>query len=146
MKTSILIACFLFFAIVAESQTEGLGTIKVRKNPKQNVTSVQDVNDQNVSYPGGPAAYSAFLKKNSKYPQKALDEHVEGRVMLRLSINQEGKITDIQTIEGIGAGCEQEAIRVVRSMPPWNPARKAGKNIESSVDVPFDFKRPKEKE
>lgn len=73
----------------------------------------QEVFKQPV-YRGGNAALKSFIGQALRYPQEALDERVEGTVSIRFSINHKGKVTETKVIQGIGHGCDEEAIRLVK--------------------------------
>ncbi len=78
------------------------------------------------TYPGGPKALKAFVSAHLKYPEKARQKNVEGTVTLRYTIDHRGKVVDVQVIAGLGHGCDEEAIRVVKMLRfdvPKNPLR-----------------------
>lgn len=68
------------------------------------------------SYPGGNAAFKAFVKKHLTYPKEAAEEGIEGIVRVRYEINYEGKVTDTRVMSGIGYGCDEEAERIVKML------------------------------
>ena len=65
-------------------------------------------------YPGGNKAYADFIKKNLKYPSKALKNKTEGTVLLKYDIDHKGNVTDAKVIKSVGDGCDEEAIRVIK--------------------------------
>lgn len=77
-------------------------------------------------YPGGPKALKAFVGKRLRYPEEARKKGVQGTVTVRYTINQKGEVVDTRIIAGLGHGCDEEAIRVVKLLRfevPKNPVR-----------------------
>jgi protein TonB len=65
---------------------------------------------------------------------------VEGKVFVQFVIGKDGAISDVKVIKGIGAGCDEEAIRVVQSSPSWNPGKQRGKAVKQRYTLPIIFK------
>ena len=83
----------------------------------------------------------AFINQNITYPDSARVRNVEGVVVVRFSVTEKGKITDLELIRTIGAGCGQEAMRVVRMMPDFRPAPRAGVSVATKMTLPIRFKK-----
>jgi protein TonB len=82
----------------------------------------------------------AFIQKNLKYPTFALESNVSGRVIITFVIDEEGKIISASLLKGIGYGCDEEALRVVKLMPKWKPGMVKGKPVKVSFNLPIVFK------
>ncbi len=67
-------------------------------------------------FEGGKAALEAFVKKELRYPKEALEAKVEGTVSVRYTVDYKGKVIDAGIISGLGHGCDEEALRIVRSL------------------------------
>jgi protein TonB len=80
-----------------------------------------------------------FLGANIKYPADAQNAKTQGKVFLAFIIKKDGSIAGIKILKGIGSGCDQEAIRVVKAMPKWKPAKQNGKIVNSSFTLPISF-------
>jgi protein TonB len=93
-------------------------------------------------FPGGNEELDKYLSLNLRYPSEALTLKTEGEVVVTFTIDEEGAIQDVKTIQDIGHGCGQEAERVVKSMPHWYPGRKEGKAIPVSYRLPVVFELP----
>lgn len=95
--------------------------------------------DKAPSFPGGEEALKQYLKDNTKYPEIAQENGVEGIVEVGFIVMIDGKLQNIKVIKFIDPDLEKEAIRVVSGMPAWIPAEKDGSPIEApaSVNVPF---------
>lgn len=81
-----------------------------------------------------------YLTKNLKYPEKAKRNKVEGKVMVRFVVDELGRINDPEVMRGVGSGCDEEALRVVKNMPPWKPAMDKGKPIKVHYVLPIKFR------
>ena len=81
-------------------------------------------------FPGGDAALLQFLAKNIRYPGQAKRLGIEGKVHLRYVVDIDGSITDIEVMRGIGAGCDKEAIRVLKLLPKYSPGKQRGVPVE----------------
>jgi protein TonB len=82
------------------------------------------------SFPGGEEALFKYLAQNIKYPQIAKEAGITGRVFVNFVIDKEGNVTDVKVLRGIGGGCDEEAVRVVKNMPKWSPGKQRGKPVK----------------
>jgi periplasmic protein TonB len=91
------------------------------------------------SFPGGEAELFKYLGKNIKYPQMATDAGISGVVYVTFVVDKDGKIRDVKVLRGIGGGCDEEAVRVVKSMPTWKPGKQRGKAVTVQYNLPIRF-------
>ncbi|MFT7589433.1 MAG: protein TonB [Limisphaerales bacterium] len=91
------------------------------------------------AFPGGEMAMYKWLGKNIKYPQVAKENGIEGKVFVRFIVNKVGKVTEVEVLRGIGGGCDEEAVRVVRNMPSWKPGKQRGKAVKVQFTIPIHF-------
>lgn len=91
-------------------------------------------------YPGGNAALYKFISDNIKYPKEAKKNKIEGKVIVQFTVNKQGKVEDIKIVRGIGFGCDEEVIRVVKRMPDWKPGKQRGKPVSVRYNLPVAFK------
>jgi protein TonB len=96
--------------------------------------------EQMPEFPGGQNELIKYLQKNLRYPAAARENGIEGKVVLQFVVDESGHISDIQTVRDIGGGCAEEAIRVVRSMPPWKPGKQNGNAVKVYFKLPVTFK------
>jgi TonB family protein len=94
---------------------------------------------QQAEFPGGIKAWSRFLSAMIRYPAAAKRANRGGTVLVSFVINTNGTIQDIQLKKRIGFGCDEEAIRVIKAMPRWNPAKQDGKAVRSRFTQPITF-------
>lgn len=92
------------------------------------------------AFPGGEAALTKFLQQNIRYPARAVETGIEGRINVQFIIDREGNITGIKTTGNpTGAGLEEEAMRVVRLMPKWTPGKQNGEAVNVQFNLPVGF-------
>ncbi len=95
--------------------------------------------EQNPEFPGGQSEMYAYLRKNIKYPGAASRANIQGRVFLQFVVNTDGSITDVEVVKGVGFGCDEEAMRVVKGMPKWKPGRQSGRAVRVKYTLPVAF-------
>jgi periplasmic protein TonB len=105
-------------------------------------TGIYTTIDVYPRFPGGDQARFYFLRTNVRYPEAAVKTGIEGVVMVVFVIEPNGTLSNIEVSKGIGGGCDQEAIRVVKTMPLWEPGRRSGKAVRVLVRMPIVFKIP----
>ena len=91
------------------------------------------------SFPGGDQALLEYMAKNTKYPPLARENGLQGIVVVTFVVDERGRIKDAQVLRGIGGGCDEEAMRVVQSMPPWKPGKQRGMSVRVQYNLPFRF-------
>jgi periplasmic protein TonB len=96
--------------------------------------------EKTPSFPGGTNHLINYLRKEIKYPKNASRAGIEGRVLVRFVINTNGTISDIKITESVSQELDEEALRVVRKMPKWEPGMEDGEVIKSAVYLPIHFK------
>lgn len=107
---------------------------------KEASKEVFKVVEQMPSYPGGPADLLKFLATNINYPKVAKDNGVEGMVVVQYVIEKDGSISNAKVVKGIGAGCDEEALRVVNAMPNWIAGKQRGQAVAVQFNLPIRFK------
>jgi TonB family protein len=91
---------------------------------------------------GGRRSFKKYLETSLNYPQQALENKIEGRVTIQFSVKTDGSLDDFKVIKGLGYGCENEVIRLVKYGPKWSPSLQGETALESSVRVRMRFKLP----
>ena len=89
---------------------------------------------------GGLSAFYQHVAKQMKYPNQARRMGVEGKVYVQFVIDKIGKLTDVHAIKGIGAGCDEEAVRVIKNAPDWSPGKQRGRPVKVRMILPITFK------
>jgi len=79
------------------------------------------------------------LLANITYPQQAKKDSIAGRVFINFIIEKDGSVSNVKVLRGIGSGCDEEAVRVVSSMPKWKPGIQNGEAVRVSYNIPIKF-------
>lgn len=95
--------------------------------------------ERSPEFPGGETKKNKFLRENINYPMEAREAGLQGTVYITFVVERDGKISDIRLLRGIGAGCDEEALRVIRLMPKWNPGTQKGKPVRVQMNLPIVF-------
>lgn len=90
---------------------------------------------------GGINAFNAFVSQHIVYPNQAKRMGIEGRVFVEFVVEKDGSITNVRTLKGIGAGCDEEAVRVVSMAPKWNAGKQRGRPVRQKMVLPIIFKQ-----
>ncbi len=93
-----------------------------------------------AGFSGGPAALSEYIAENLRYPEIALENAVEGEVIVHFHVDRKGRISDVEIRQGLDAACNREVIRMVEAMPRWEPARQGGMAVSNPVTLAVRFK------
>lgn len=101
-----------------------------------------DVVENMPEFPGGNAALMSFLSKNVKYPAEAEKAKIQGRVITQFIVSTNGEIRDAIIVKGVDPLLDNEALRVVNSMPNWKPGKEKGKSVDVKYTIPVNFKIP----
>lgn len=104
---------------------------------------VYQVVDEMPQFPGGNRAMMAYIGQNIKYPAEAVAKGIEGRVVVQFVVNKEGDLQDIKVMKSIDSLLDQEAIRVISSMPKWTPGKLKGEAVNIQYTLPIQFNIPK---
>lgn len=122
----------------------------INNNELLNVYETDDYNDENSpvftivenmpSFPGGDYERQIFLSNNIKYPDLAARYKIQGVSCVSFIVDKNGEITNVKVLRGIGGGCDEEAVRVIKMMPRWSPGTQNGKPVRVLFNMPIYFK------
>ncbi len=107
---------------IVDNPGTGTGVVDAPPPPPAVFTYVS----QMPEFPGGNAAWNDFLSKNLRYPEFAKENNIQGRVTVKFVVNENGSVSDVSVVKGIGGGCDEEAIRVIKKVPSWKPGKNNG--------------------
>jgi TonB family protein len=94
---------------------------------------------------GGRRAFKLYLEENLRYPEQALANKVEGKVTVMFTVETSGALSDFRVLKGIGNGCDDEVIRLIKEGPKWTPSKRKDESIRDKVKVRMRFALPKNK-
>ena len=101
---------------------------------------VFEIVEQNPSFPGGNEALMKWLSKNLKYPASAQENGIQGRVLVQFVVNKDGSIVDPKVLRSVDPALDKEALRVVSTMPKWQPGKQRGKTVRVRFTLPVTFR------
>ena len=96
--------------------------------------------EQTAAPVGGMAAFYEFVSKNIRYPAQARRMNISGKVFVEFVVDKDGTLDQFKVIKGIGAGCDEEALRIMQLAPPWEPGKQRGKPVKQRMVLPLYFK------
>ena len=106
----------------------------------EEVDEVVDFVENYPEFPGGMKAFYKYVGDNMNYPTQAIRMGIEGRVYVQFVVDKEGNLSEVKAIRGIGAGCDQEAERVLRESPRFIPGKQRGRPVKVRMVMPIVFK------
>jgi len=128
------------FNIETTQETKVEQVVIQAEEPKEEVDEIFTIVEESAAPKGGMPAFYKYVGDKMKYPAQARRMGIEGRVFVEFVINKDGSISDVRAVKGIGAGCDEEAVRVVQSAPSWTPGKQRGKPVKQRMVLPITFK------
>ncbi len=98
------------------------------------------------TYKGGKDAMLQYLSSNIKYPEEAKKNGIQGRSFVTFIVEKDGRVSNVSLLRGFNDACDNEAMRVVKTMPAWNPGKQEGKPVRVQFNLPISFKLDNNKE
>lgn len=126
--------------IIDEDGNAELKAIENGRVIEMSADEIFDVVEDQPNPAGGMQGWNQYLSSNLVYPEQAKKEGVEGTVIVVFVINTDGSIQDVDILRGIGAGCDEAAIRVVQNAPNWEPGKQRGREVRTRMRLPIRFK------
>jgi len=132
---------------VSTKTTDKSGKV-VSNNKNAELTTKTTTNDNNnvffivedmPEFPGGEKALRNFIATNVKYPVKAQENGIQGKVYISFVVNKTGKVTDAKVVRGVDPSLDKEALRVVNNLPKWKPGKQRGKKVNVNYTLPISF-------
>ncbi|MDR1601871.1 MAG: energy transducer TonB [Tannerella sp.] len=112
----------------------------VVEEEEEDAQHIFQVVEKMPEFPGGQAAMLSFITKALKYPVVAQENGIAGRVTCSFVVNKDGSIVDIEVVRGIDASLDKEAMRVISTMPKWQPGQQRGKPVRVKFTIPVNFR------
>jgi len=140
------VCCSLFFAIgisqiIAQENETGFISDSITL---ENRFPTDREPEQFAQYPGGDVALLKFIKTNLNYPEQSRSFGNHGKVYLRFIVSENGEVKDPRIIRSpLDVYCNKEALRIIKIMPKWIPARTKGVNVPMEFVIPIEFIAPK---
>ncbi|WPP48880.1 M56 family metallopeptidase [Catalinimonas niigatensis] len=144
----LFLALFFTFSCEPEEDISKLDELKSQYDQATTAEERMQLSDADEVYmvvenqpepEGGIKEFYQYIAQNMKYPLQARQMGIEGKVFVQFVVDEYGEITEVQSIKGIGAGCDAEAVRVLESAPAWNPGTQKGKAVKVRMVMPITF-------
>lgn len=119
--------------------TDEPAMIDAAQPPEPDSNQVRTVVEEMPQFPGGMAALAEYLRQHIRYPEEAREMKVSGKVFLGFVVEKDGGISEVVLLRRIGHGCDEEALRVVKTMPAWKPGQQGGKPVRVRYTLPVRF-------
>ena len=147
----LLVTPVAFFLVVAFTVSPVVKTVaqvdKQTQKVEANSQSPQDEGQNEIftvvedmpKFPGGEEARASYLASNIKYPEAARKAGVQGTCYISFVIDKDGSVSNVKVLRGIGGGCDEEAVRVIQTMPKWEPGTQRGEPVRVQFNMPVKF-------
>ncbi|MEO8068856.1 MAG: TonB family protein [Flavobacteriales bacterium] len=106
---------------------------------EDNTTYGYGMVEENATFPGGEKGLFAYLDKNVQYPAMEQDAGIQGRVFVEFVVDKDGSVLNVALKKGLSPGLDKEALRVVKAMPKWAPAKMGGRPVKQLYRLPILF-------
>lgn len=136
MKICFVFLCLLLSTMTNVAQNEGSYYTDTLTGVHYDYEKIIEVAPQ---FPGGEDSLNHFLLSQIVYPKEAQDNQIQGIVYVGFTINEDGSVSDVRIMRSVGAGLDEEAMRVISMMPKWTPAQNKGKPTRVDMCLPVRF-------
>ncbi len=126
--------------ITEDMAVEEVQPVEVEEPEEEETEEVFLIVEEPPSPVGGMEAFYNYVNENIQYPRQARTMRIEGRVFVQFVVDKDGSITNVEVLKGIGGGCDEEAVRVVKNAPKWNPGKQRGRPVRVKMVLPITFK------
>ena len=137
IKSIVSFLLFFFLLVTANAQVR---TTSPTSNGSGSKNEVYDVVEAAPIPAGGMQGWMNYLSQNLLYPTNARRKGIEGTVIVAFVVNTDGMVSDFEILRGIGGGCDEEAIRIVKGSLKWTPGMQDSKAIRTRMRLPLTFK------
>jgi periplasmic protein TonB len=137
----------LYLLVLSAFSTVSYAQADIANKPSDDYKTVDPVSGDTIyrsieqlpEFPGGMRSLSRYLSENLRYPAEAQKKEIEGRVLVKFVVCQDGSLCNEEVLKGIGGGCDEEVIRVIKAMPKWKPGLQNGKPVRTYYTLPVSF-------
>lgn len=129
----------MLFCMCMTINAQGLKTsdMKVEKKVEDKVF---DIVEEMPSFPGGQGAMNSYIGNNLQYPERAQKNGIQGRVIIKFVVEKDGSISNVEVNRSVDPDLDNEAMRVIKSMPKWNPGKQNGTEVRVYYNLPMTFR------
>ena len=136
---AILFVLIAFSSCAAKKKVATVQTVSKEKNMSSDQEEPFVVVEEMPMFPGGDSTLLAYISQNTKYPESAKTNKIQGKVIVRFCVTSLGSIDRISVLRGVNPELDAEAVRVVSSLPAFKPGKQGGKAVPVWYMVPIEF-------
>jgi periplasmic protein TonB len=129
-------------AVVTENKGKGIGDGSGTAKEGTGTTDDKEIYlgaDEYPEFTGGAKAWSKYMERNLRYPYQAQEESIQGKVFVSFVVERDGSVTDVKVLRGLGFGCDEEAIKVIKKSPLWKPGKNKGVPVRVRYNMAINF-------
>ncbi|MEI6884562.1 MAG: energy transducer TonB [Bacteroidota bacterium] len=136
-----------FLFLVSCSKQETSTPPQLQKSVTKNIPALIDSRsqyellDQFPSFPGGDSLFMEYLKTHIEYSSSSAQNDTRGKVFASFIVENDGSISNVAILKGIGYGCDEQVAKVLRNMPAWQAGRIGTENVRVKLVIPVEFKK-----
>lgn len=147
LGTLSVLCASLFISLACSEENRATQEIVSQSNDTETKTGNRELlaMEDWAQYPGGIETLYKYVMTEVNYPKLARTNGVEGRIFVQFVVEKDGSLSDVQTVKGIGGGCDQEGERVLKNAPSFRPASQRGRPVKVRMVMPITFKLNKGK-
>lgn len=135
--TAVFLSAFTIISCQEQAETSTDAGVEIQSAQQQAKEAEQDV--VQAKFVGGNEQFMEYMISTLQYPKSAEQKGIEGKTFIQFTVNESGEIVDPEVKRGFNKACDEEALRVVASMPNWEPAMKNGKPTAMTMTLPVSF-------
>jgi periplasmic protein TonB len=121
------------------AKTKQKSQVKYLAVPGSKEKPVYTIVEEMPQYPGGQNAMMNYMINSIKYPAEAMQKKIVGTVYVSFIVEEDGSVSHVKVIRGIGGGCDEESVRVVKEMPKWIPGKQKGNPVRCQFNLPVKY-------
>lgn len=137
----LLTAVTALLVLTPSSMAQGRRTVSYASQRGVTIAYLYEEVDIHPSFPGGDRKMYSFINSERRYPQRAYEDGIEGRVLCSVIIDREGNIGHIEVVRGIEESLDREAVRIIEAMPRWEPGCIDGEPVPTFCLIPVSFRK-----
>jgi len=128
-------------AVINENKGDGngTGTAKDGAGTTDNNEYLAGGVDEYPEFTGGAKAWSKYMERNLRYPYQAQDANIQGKVFVSFVVERDGSVSDVKVLRGLGFGCDEEAMKVIKKSPLWKPGKNKGVPVRVRYNMAINF-------
>lgn len=147
----LLILLFSTLSFISRAGEVGRDSLSVTPNTSTNSlmpvqgtidktkASAEEILDVLPAFAGGEEGFFGYISSTMEYPYAARYYNVQGRVLVRFAVCKNGSLDDIRVLSGLGYGCDEEVVRVIKASPKWKPGLRNGEPVDVYYTLPVTF-------